>query len=134
MQIYGIGGKATSNSNGCMDLTISSRLNPNFSMETEAHVLPKITGTQPSHAVATKESTHLSNLRLADPEFRLPKQIDVLLAADVTMQSFTGSPPILGEREVPIALATHFGHVIKGRALTKPTCYTHLATSEPSIS
>ena len=33
-----------------------------------------------------------------------------------------------------MAMATQFGHVITGKALTKPTCYTHLATAEPSIS
>ena len=59
----------------------------------EAVVLPKVTTDLPSCLIPfDRKSKHLSNIRLADPDFGTPRSIDLLLElTSLAVQCFTAS-------------------------------------------
>jgi hypothetical protein len=79
MHVKGINPGGESISPGFSECLIRPR---NSSIEQQkiiAHVLPNITGDQPSNPVDISRWKHISNLNLADPEFNRPHHIEMLL-------------------------------------------------------
>ena len=80
----------------------------------EAYVLKKITKDLPLHIepilVALKWD-QLSNLKLADPDFKTPARIDLLLGAEVFTSSLRDGRPT-GPRGMPSALNSCLGVVL----------------------
>ena len=52
-------------------------------VETNLHVLPKITNEIPTKLIDVSQLRHVNHLQLADPTFNVPGKIDILLGADV---------------------------------------------------
>ena len=101
----------------------------------EAAVLRKIATKLPTSPVSFDRNwRHLSGLRLIDPEFGVPGNIDVLLGVDmfsrVVRQGRRQGPP-----GTPVAIRTYFGWVLSGtisykdRQRREVSCVTSLPGS-----
>ena len=81
----------------------------------EAYVLKKITRDLPLHPIPIAlKWDHLSDLELADPEFRTPARIDLLLGAEV-FASILRDGRRTGPRGTPSAINTCLGWVLFGK-------------------
>ena len=80
-----------------------------------AVIVPKVTCDLPRYHVPFDcRWNHLSDIELADPEFGIPGQIDVLLCVDVFVEVLLHGPP-----HTPVASETKFGWIIAGAADTE---------------
>ena len=81
----------------------------------DAYVLKKITKDLPLEPIpAAIKWEHLSDLKLADPDFRTPARIDLLLGAEV-FTSILRDGRRTGPGGTPSALNTCFGWVLFGK-------------------
>ena len=81
----------------------------------EAYVLKKVTKDLPLHPIPLAlKWDHLSDLELADPEFRTPARIDLLLGAEV-FTSIVCDGRRTGPRGTPSAINTCLGWVLFGK-------------------
>ena len=55
----------------------------NNTVPVNLHVIPSISSQVPTSKVGVSQSSHIGNLKLADPAFNYPGKNDVLLGADV---------------------------------------------------
>lgn len=112
LTVRGIGGKEAT-SVGQANISFVSRFDSGNSFRITALVLPTITGRLPSAYLGTKEWKHLDGLPLADPNFNVPDDIDVVLGAS-TCAALIKSGLVKGAPNQPIAQDTHIGWVIYG--------------------
>ena len=73
----------------------------------------RITNSLPSFELHNQYWDHLQGLQLADPEFLVPSEIDILLGADVYGELIQSEVRKGGPHD-PVAQLTHFGWVILG--------------------
>jgi hypothetical protein len=114
MHVKGINPGAESISPGFSECLIRPR---NSSIEQQkiiAHVLPNITGDQPSNPVDISRWKHISNLNLADPEFNSPHRVEMLLGGDVYATLLRPGVLLGTNPGEPAAINTIFGWVING--------------------
>jgi hypothetical protein len=114
MHVKGINPGGESISPGFSECLIRPR---NSSIEQQkiiAHVLPNITGDQPSNPVDISRWKHISNLNLADPEFNSPHRIEMLLGGDVYATLLRPGVLLGTNPGEPAAINTIFGWVING--------------------
>jgi hypothetical protein len=114
MHVKGINPGAESISPGFSECIIRPR---NSSIEHQkiiAHVLPNITGDQPSNPVDISRWKHISNLNLADPEFNSPHRVEMLLGGDVYATLLRPGVLLGTNPGEPAAINTIFGWVING--------------------
>lgn len=112
--IQGIGRTSSPTCTGltACQVTPLFRRHPNFIIQ--AMVMPVICNDVPSSHIATHNYKHLINLPLADPDYRKPSEIDILLGADVYSQII--QPGIkYGRPGEPIAMKTIFGWILSGK-------------------
>ena len=121
LQVAGIGGsKHKLCSRSTVTLTVANRKSIDIGRlsgprwKVEAAVIPNITTRLPASPVSFNRNwRHLSGLRLADPEFGVPGNIDVLLGVDVfsrvVRQGRRRGPP-----GSPTALETCLSWVLSG--------------------
>ena len=114
MSVCGIGGSAT-RTRGSVWFQVSGTDDGAEKIGVEAYVLNKITNDLPLEPIPLAlKWEHLSDLKLADPEFRTPGRVDLLLGADV-FTSILRDGRRTGPRGTPSALNTCFGWVLFGR-------------------
>ena len=94
----------------------------------EAVVLPKVTLNLPVHTVSYEHSwTHLSGIRLADPQLGKPGKIDLLFGVHafsrVLLNGWQSGPP-----GTPSVLKMQFGWVLFGMVSTKNLQVFHYQT------
>ncbi|KAJ3661368.1 hypothetical protein Zmor_005766 [Zophobas morio] len=114
--IQGLNQMSSSSTSGVLKCEVRSHLVRHFSLKAEMVVVPQICGDVPTRAVSQdrlRQFRHIRNLKLADPEFGTPQQVDVLLGADVYGQIVTSGFK-KGRLEEPSALNTVFGWVLIG--------------------
>ena len=81
----------------------------------EAYVLKKITKDLPLEPIpAALKRDHLSGLKLADPDYRTPARIDLLLGAEV-FTSILRDGRRTGPRGTPCTLNIYFAWVLLGK-------------------
>jgi len=82
-------GDASANVNQKEEATLRSRLN-GLQIHTDLYVLPSISSTHPNQLVPRKKLNIPVNIKLADPNFDKPHNVDLLLRADMfyDLQSF----------------------------------------------
>ena len=84
-----------------------------------AVIAPKVTCDLPHYHVPFDcRWSHLSDIELADPEFGIPGQIDVLLGVDVFVEVLLHGRRV-GPPHTPVAIETKFGWIIAGAADTE---------------
>lgn len=82
IQISGVHGIATQ-TNKTVNLSVYSTVKPNWKINTSCCVLDKITQNIPQVNIRKNMIPIPEFCRLADPDFNIPGQIDILLGAEV---------------------------------------------------
>ena len=112
--VEGVGGTST-RTRGSVWFQVSGVEDGAEKIGVEAYVLKKVTRDLPLHPIPIAlKWDHLSNLELADPEFRTPAQIDLLLGAEV-FASILRDGRRTGPRGTPSAINTCLGWVLFGK-------------------
>ena len=111
-QIAGIGGNSMNQT--VVHFAVAPVWYSHKALQVEAFVLPKVTGELPVYPVPFhQEWGHLSGIRLADPDFGCPGNVDVLLGADV-FSSVILHGRRCGPPNSPTAFETCFGWALSG--------------------
>ena len=115
VQVTGIGGMSDqSRTQSYTCFQVSSTWSSDPPMEVEAIILPKVTCQLPVHSVKVGRMwTHLSGLKLADPDFASPGRIELLLGADIFSSALRNGRRT-GPPGSPVAIETSFGWVLSG--------------------
>lgn len=117
VQLNGLGSMQSS-SNGALALSIRSVNKPHRSFLIDTIVLPRICDDMPVSQISPADWSHLTNLKLADPQFNSPGAIDLLLGADIFPQILLDGQ-IKGFNGAPDAINTVFGYVLMGKIVSK---------------
>ncbi|XP_061395049.1 uncharacterized protein LOC133330652 [Musca vetustissima] len=117
-EISGLGGECLARCSSIAMLTISSIVNPNFSMEIEALVVPDVTGNVPTHAFSNVSKEHLPNLKFADPEFFRSAPVDLLIGGNL----------------YPVILLSGVEHGILGSLVAQETVFGYIVTGPTNNS
>ncbi|KAJ8985554.1 hypothetical protein NQ317_019938 [Molorchus minor] len=81
MSIHVINNNVSSNVKSKCEVQIKSRCNKEFSLTISCLVLPQITGNLPSVHLRIDHWNLPTHVKLADPNFNVPKEIDLLIGA-----------------------------------------------------
>ena len=112
VEITGITSMSIGKAKGVLNLNISSILR-NFNFDANCLVFSKVTGRLPSFSCVGHTWDYLAGLSLADPDFLEPREVDILLGAEVT--GFLSLPGrVMRDRLSPIASETELGWVVSG--------------------
>ncbi|XP_070510414.1 uncharacterized protein [Cardiocondyla obscurior] len=108
-----------SESRGIVRITIQSIYN-DFRNELTCLTLPTIADMIPSDIFSRESITIPQNLKLADPEFHLPRPIDLLIGSCTTLSLFSIGQINISEKGINLYLQkTRLGWVIAGRSTTQ---------------
>ena len=123
VEITGISSSSVGKAKGQVELNVKS-LHKDFNFNVTALVLSKVTGRLPSFTMCGESLDYIRGLSLADPKFLEPREVDILLGADVTgFLWLTGR--VMKDRASPIACETELGWVVSGPVSTGPTQRTN---------
>lgn len=117
LEIKGLG-NTSSKAHSSMELSVCpiGKANPNI--QVDAIIIPRICDMMPSSRVSRYNWAHISNIKLADPNFHLPQEVDILLGSDV-LSSILLSSQLRGGADEPFAQNTIFGWVLMGKVTDK---------------
>ena len=112
-ELRGLGGSLINN-HGLVSCTLKPvhKLTPVFKMD--AVIVTRITGHMPTVTLPTTLVRNYNHLNLADPNFYVPNEIDMLLAGDVFPEIYNGAVFRPSDADAPPALDSIFGYVITG--------------------
>ncbi|XP_059618025.1 uncharacterized protein LOC132262697 [Phlebotomus argentipes] len=113
--VNGAGETVVGYTRGLVVIKVTSMCHPEESLQAEALVLSKMTSKLPTEQLVQSINwKHLRNLRLADPQFDKPAEIDIILGAEFAME--INCPNIIkGGDGAPVAQETIFGWVVGGK-------------------
>ena len=130
--VQGVAG-TTTRTRGSVWFQVSGVHDDSEKVGVEAYVLKKITKDLPLEPIPLAlKWEHLSDLKLADPEFRTPARIDLLLGAEV-FSSILRDGRRTGPRGTPSAINTCFGWVIFGKINGSDVVDVANHTLEPAV-
>ncbi|XP_059059128.1 uncharacterized protein LOC131852480 [Achroia grisella] len=115
--VKGIGG-SQKNVKVSVEFNIFSRFNFNVHFNISALVVDRITDSLPSVPVNTAAFSHIKNLPLADGEFAIPSNIDVLIGSSIFPHLLLPGIVHSKHRNIPPAIQTVLGFVIMGSVPT----------------
>ena len=112
---------------------VSATQSPRKTVEVTAVVVPRVTCDLPVHPISFDSRwNHLSDVKLADPDFGRPGKIDILLGVEVFVDVLLHGRRI-GPPNSPVAFETEFGWVLAGKtSLSAPM--DHVATHHVALS
>ncbi|XP_050555834.1 uncharacterized protein LOC126911643 [Spodoptera frugiperda] len=125
LNISGIGNSVMCSEQSC-DLVIRSRFN-DFSRRLNCSVLPKITFCLPNSRLDFNSFQIPQNVKLADPDYYVPSEIDILIGADVFWDLLQVG--LIRLPTGPYLQNTRLGWVISGTVLGKKVLSTNNQTS-----
>ncbi|KAH9631377.1 hypothetical protein HF086_012165 [Spodoptera exigua] len=102
------------------DVTCSVGTSTRVYYKLNMHVIKKICGDQPIAQLNTSGWSHIKSLTLADPGFDIPGPIDLLLAADVFVESILNQR-IKGGYNQPTAFNSIYGWLLLGKTSLSST-------------
>lgn len=111
--LTGLAGVQVPNVEGIVDFCVSPRHAPDYSLQVQAWIFPRVTGTMPSQQLPAHFKTKFDHLALADPSFDRPAPVELLLGADIFSQTFDGKRVVVDD-SFPAAFSSLFGWVIIG--------------------
>ena len=126
-RITGVAGFVRNSSQPIASLQIASLHRPGAKFTVTAVVVPCVTSDLPLQPISFDHKwNHLSNLRLADPNFGLPGRIDLLLGVDIFAEVILHGRR-QGPQGSPVAIETQLGWVLAGstNSCVTPTVATH---------
>ena len=121
-------GSVSGDCRGRLQLTCKS-IHSDYTFETEALIMKKLTNNLPNSTLDKTNWSHLSNLKLADPDFNISRPIDLLLGADVYSQIILNGV-LKGDEPSPVAQQTQLGWVLCGKMKTFNCCVTLINLEE----
>ena len=115
-----------SSSHSTTQFCVRSIHDPSKLFHVSAVIVPKVTCDLPLHSLSScVKWDHISGLKLADPEFGITGQIDLLLGVDTFVEVMCNGRQI-GDPDTPTAFETHFGWVLAGSAGPQSNTIHHL--------
>ena len=112
LSINGVGGLSAETALHGVAVSLQSLMS-NFRLTLNAFFIGRITSPLPSFSLSDPHWSHISGLQLADPDFLVPSDVDVLLGADVYGRLIL--PRVTqGRLSDPVAQETKFGWVVLG--------------------
>ncbi|XP_064292696.1 uncharacterized protein LOC135309931 [Plodia interpunctella] len=132
--ITGVGGDKNIKSKCTVTLVIHSRIDPNFEVKINAHVLQSITSLLPVTTVTKLEWINCIKVELADPDYYKPNKIDLLLGAEIYSQVLKD-----GVKRSPdgslVAQDTSFGWILSGliNTDTSSNIISHIAVMHSNV-
>ncbi|XP_011883953.1 PREDICTED: uncharacterized protein LOC105571092 [Vollenhovia emeryi] len=120
LSLIGIGAQKSNKTRGLTSFTLKPHFDSNIEYLVSAHILPKLTSSIPSTQLDKTSWPHLSELKLADPEFAKPGSIDLILGADIYGQILEEGI-VKGASNTPIAQCTRLGWIVSGSTNSKDT-------------
>ncbi|UYV64065.1 hypothetical protein LAZ67_2006437 [Cordylochernes scorpioides] len=92
-----------------------SSIYDNFKFETKALIVKDLSNKIPNFYTHNPVWPHLNNLKLADPEFYIPRPIDIIIGTDLYL--YLIEPGLIkGPRDAPSAMNSKLGWIISGRS------------------
>lgn len=116
-------GVSVNQSHGTVHLVCES-IYGDYAFSTEALVMTKILGNLPNYTFEKEHWPHLQNINLADPDYNISREVDVLLDAG-TYAEIVLDGILRGPAQAPIAQQTKLGWVLLGSFKTF-NCYAIL--------
>lgn len=113
LSIHGLG-EMSSQALGYVTSTIRPVNKFSPQLPVDALILPKICGTMPPQCIPNRNFSKLSNIKLADPKFNVPCDVDLLLGADIFPLILTPGH-LMGNESQPTAINTIFGWILMGK-------------------
>ncbi|KAL0101902.1 hypothetical protein PUN28_018454 [Cardiocondyla obscurior] len=113
IQLVGIGGTRSGRTKGMITIQLKSIYDSSVNCQLNAYILPRLTMIIPAYKQKEENWPHLTNLKLADPDFTSPGNINIIIDAD----NFNSviQPGIKKEDTLsPMAQLTIFGWVLSG--------------------
>lgn len=118
--IFGIG-QSHSQSSGSVKLSIRPRNRSNLIYNLDAIVLQPICASMPNFVIRDSPKwEYLKNLNLADPDFMVTNEIDLLIGAELYPYILMDGSIIPKNKNIPAAINTQFGFVVSGRVSVGP--------------
>ncbi|KAK2578790.1 hypothetical protein KPH14_012728 [Odynerus spinipes] len=112
IEIVGIGGQRVTHTRGLATLSLYSNTRE-LTLNIDAHILTTLSTVLPSFVATRQNWPHLNNLKLADPDFLIPRAIDIIVGANYYGQVI--KPNIIKvSQDVPIAQLSIFGWLVLG--------------------
>ena len=94
---------------------------PNYDLETI--VLQPICANMPNFSIKVSENwSHLENIKLADPQFRVTREIDLLIGAELYPYILRDGIVTPKDSNLPVAINTVFGYVVCGNVFESKAC------------
>lgn len=113
VSVTGLRGQQMTVLKSTVQVTIASRTDSRSVIEVTAYVIDKVTSNQPSAKVSITSWPELQSVELADPDYRIPNKIDVLLGANVYARII--QPGLFkSPQETMVAQKTSLGWIICG--------------------
>lgn len=123
--VSGVNGMPVGVSSGVVEFKIRSCVDPSFSTEVNASVLPKVTSRPPQQQVKSATWHHLQRLKLADPNYFKPADVDLLLGV-VHYNHIVGGSRRDGAPGTPTAMSSRLGWILGGEAPVQLTINSNL--------
>ena len=112
LSITGVGGLSAETARHGVAVSLQSCMS-NFRLTLNAFSIGRITSPLPLFSSSDPHWSHISGLQLADPDFLVPSDVDVLLGADVYGRLIL--PRVTqGRLSDPVAQETKFGWIVLG--------------------
>lgn len=119
-QLTGVGNVSAGLIHSVVNFQLRSPVRRNFVLNVNAGVMKSVTGLLPPNRLPANNVsywTHLSSLRLADPNFAVPGPIDIILGGDI-YDEIIEDGLVRGPKGSPIAQPTVFGWILSGKTST----------------
>ncbi|UYV73009.1 hypothetical protein LAZ67_10001506 [Cordylochernes scorpioides] len=114
VKISGFNSTMQSQVNKIIKVKLSS-IYDHFKFETKALIVKDLSNKIPNFYTHNPVWPHLNNLKLADPEFYIPRPIDIIIGADLYLD-LVEPGLIKGPRDAPSAMNSKLGWIISGRS------------------
>ena len=113
LHVSGVAGTNVKPIHHVSSVTLKSSLDSKFMCNLETYILPKVTGPLPTKSFLQCSWPHVTGLRMADPDYNMSREVDLLLGADC-LPFLMRNDMKIGAVGQPLAQATAFGWVLLG--------------------
>lgn len=113
LAILGIGNIPTINSNGLIKTLFRPVASKESGVTTDFLILNNICSNMPSSRIVEHEWPHITGIKLGDPKFYIPSEIDILFGSEI-FASLLCPGKLIGNQNEPVAIETKLGWVLMG--------------------
>ncbi|GFQ85683.1 DUF1758 domain-containing protein [Trichonephila clavata] len=114
LQIRGLQDSNIAMTKGCVEMDLVSLHDPKVKLPVKAYVLEKLTAPLPMERINETHFSHLKNACLADPNFFIPNDIDMILGSDYFFSILLPGQITCAQSNL-IAQNSIFGFLISGK-------------------